>query len=136
MLSRELKSITQNLNILYVEDEEDTRIQITEILRMFFKNVIVADNGREGLAQFKKFPIDLTLTDLTMPVMDGIEMLKEIFIINPYAKTILMTAHNSGEILLIDENLHSTNILYKPIDFNKTLQLFYDVCQETIKTNT
>lgn len=135
MLSRELKSVAQNLNILYVEDEEDTRIQLTEILRMFFKNVVVAENGKEGVEKFKSFPVDLTISDLTMPVMDGIEMLKEIFILNPDAKTIVMTAHNSGEALLEKENLHSTDILYKPIEIHKTLQLLYDVCQGIIKSN-
>jgi CheY-like chemotaxis protein len=136
MLLRELKAVAQNLSILYVEDEEDTRLQIADILRMFFKNVIVAENGKEGVEKFKTFPVDLTLSDLTMPVMDGIEMLKEILKHSPNAKAIVMTAHNTGEKLLKNENLHTTDILYKPIDINKTLQLLYDTCQRIIKTNT
>lgn len=135
MLSRELKSVAKNLNVLYVEDEEDTRIQVADILRMFFKNVIVAENGKEGIEKFKTFPVDLTLSDLTMPVMDGIEMLKEIFLIKPDAKTIVMTAHNTGEALLEKEHLYSTDILYKPIDIHKTLQLLYDVCRGIIKSD-
>ena len=133
MLSRELRAIAQNLNVLYVEDEEDTRIQIADILRMFFKNVIVAENGKEGVEKFKAFPVDLTLSDLTMPVMDGVEMLKEILALNPNTKTIVMTAHNTGDKLLENEHLYSTDILYKPIDINKTLQLLYDTCQEIVK---
>jgi DNA-binding NtrC family response regulator len=135
MLSRELKSIAQNLSVLYVEDEEDTRAQLTEILSMFFKNVVVAENGKEGVEKFKSNPVDLTLSDLTMPVMDGIEMLKEIFLIKPDAKTIVMTAHNTGEALLEKEHLYSTDILYKPIDIHKTLQLLYDVCRGIIKSD-
>lgn len=135
MLSRELKSIAQNLSVLYVEDEEDTRVQIADLLRMFFKTVIVAENGKEGIEKYKTFPVDLTLSDLTMPVMDGVEMLKEIFTLNPDAKAIVMTAHNMGEKLLEDENLTSTEILYKPIDMTKTLQLLYDTCQRVITAN-
>jgi CheY-like chemotaxis protein len=133
MLSQELKSIAHNLNVLYVEDEEDTRLQVTEILRMFFNNVIVAENGKVGIERYKAFPVDLILSDLTMPVMDGIEMLNKIFELNPHAKAIIMTAHNNGETLLENEIFPATSILYKPIDINKTLQLLYDACQDINK---
>jgi CheY-like chemotaxis protein len=135
MLSQELKSIAQNLSVLYVEDEEDTRLQIAEILRIFFNNVIVAENGKEGIEKFKTFHVDLTLSDLTMPVMDGIEMLKTISELNPNAKSIIMTAHNIGEKVLENDIFLTTDILYKPIDINKTLQLLYDTCQRINKAN-
>lgn len=133
MLSKELKSVANTLSILYVEDEEDTRVQIAEILRMFFKNVVVAANGIEGLNIFSAHSIDLTLSDVTMPVMDGITMVKNILDIRPDAKIILMTAHNSGEAQLDKHNLNITGNIHKPIELSKTLQLLYDVCSDMIK---
>lgn len=133
MLSKELKSVANTLSILYVEDEEDTRVQIAEILRMFFKNVVVAANGIEGLNIFSAHSIDLTLSDVTMPVMDGITMVKNILDIRPDAKIILMTAHNSGDAQLDKHNLNITGNLHKPIEISKTLQLLYDVCSDIIK---
>ncbi|MDP2850592.1 MAG: response regulator [Sulfuricurvum sp.] len=133
MLSKELKSVANTLSILYVEDEEDTRVQIAEILRMFFKNVVVAANGIEGLNIFSAHSIDLTLSDVTMPVMDGITMVKNILDIRPDAKIILMTAHNLGEAQLDKHNLNITGNIHKPIELSKTLQLLYDVCSDIIK---
>jgi DNA-binding NtrC family response regulator len=133
MLSHELKTVAKDLSVLYVEDEEDTRIQISEILRMFFKTVIVAVNGKEGIEKFHTSNVDLILSDVTMPVMDGIELIKNVISLNPNTKTIVMTAHDTGLTLLEKENLHTTDILYKPIDIDSTLQLLYDVCQRIIK---
>ncbi|OHD99137.1 MAG: hypothetical protein A2552_04040, partial [Sulfuricurvum sp. RIFOXYD2_FULL_44_160] len=99
MLSKELKSVASTLSILYVEDEEDTRTQISEILRMFFKKVVTAQNGKEALEIFMNTPIDLILSDISMPVMDGITLVKKILAINPKAKIIIMTAHNTDEAL-------------------------------------
>ncbi|DAB38117.1 MAG TPA: response regulator [Sulfuricurvum kujiense] len=133
MLSKELKSVASTLSILYVEDEEDTRTQISEILRMFFKKVVTAQNGKEALEIFMNTPIDLILSDISMPVMDGITLVKKILAINPKAKIIIMTAHNTDEALLEKDNLKVVGILQKPIHINKTLQLLSSVCSDIIQ---
>lgn len=133
MLSKELKSVASTLSILYVEDEEDTRTQISEILRMFFKKVIVAQNGKEGVEIFMNTPIDLILTDVSMPVMDGITLVKKILAIKSNAKIIIMTAHNTDETLLEKDNLKVAGILQKPIHINKTLRILSGVCNEIIQ---
>lgn len=133
MLSKELKSVASTLSILYVEDEEDTRIQMNEILRMFFKKVVMEQNGKEALESFMNHPIDLILSDISMPIMDGITMCKKIQAINPNVKIIIMTAHNTDEALLEKDNLKVAGILQKPIHINKTLQLLSGVCSDIIK---
>jgi|SRR3989339_1897559 len=133
MLSKQLKSVASTLCVLYAEDEEDTRIQISAILRMFFKKVVVVQNGKEALDNFKNIPIDLILSDITMPVMDGITMVKEILAIKPTANIIIMTAHNTDEAFLERDNLKVAGILHKPIDINKTLRLLHGVCSDIIK---
>lgn len=133
MLSKELKSVASTLSILYVEDEEDTRIQISEILRMFFRKVVVTQNGKEALEIFMNIPFDLILSDISMPVMDGITLVKKILAIKPNAKIIIMTAHNTDEALLEKDKLKVAGILQKPIHINKTLQLLYRVCSDIVK---
>jgi CheY-like chemotaxis protein len=133
MLSKELKSVASTLSILYVEDEEDTRTQISEILRMFFKKVVTAQNGKEALEIFMNTPIDLILSDISMPVMDGITLVKKILAINPKAKIIIMTAYNTDEALLESDNLKVAGTLQKPIHINKTLQLLSGVCSDIIQ---
>lgn len=133
MLSKELKSVASTLSILYVEDEEDTRTQISEILRMFFKKVVTAQNGKEALEIYRKTPIDLILSDISMPVMDGITLVKNILAIDPKAKIIIMTAYNTDEALLENDNLKVVGILQKPIHINKTLKLLSGVCSDIIQ---
>ena len=68
-----------------------------------------------------------------MPVMDGITLVKKILAINPKAKIIIMTAHNTDEALLEKDNLKVVGILQKPIHINKTLQLLSSVCSDIIQ---
>lgn len=133
MLSKELKSVASTLSILYVEDEEDTRTQISEILRMFFKKVVTAQNGKEALEIYRNTPVDLILSDISMPVMDGITLVKNILAIDPKAKIIIMTAYNTDEALLESDNLKVVGILQKPIHINKTLKLLSGVCSDIIQ---
>lgn len=82
--------------ILVVDDDRGVREFLEIMLTREGYDVSCADSGREGMALFKKQPFDLVLTDLKMPRMDGIDLLKEIKNISPDACVILITAHASG----------------------------------------
>ena len=64
----------KNLTILIVEDDNKIKSSIARALEGLFKGVILAKNGDEGLKKFKKYNPDLVLTDIVMPIMDGLEM--------------------------------------------------------------
>jgi len=64
-------------NILIVEDEKPLKLALSKKLRLNGFKVFEAGNGEEGLQMLAKNKIDLILLDIIMPVMDGIEMLKE-----------------------------------------------------------
>jgi YesN/AraC family two-component response regulator len=91
-LIKDLRAKTEELSVLYVEDEEEIRKEVTLFLNKFFKKVLVASNGKDGLELFKEEPVDLVITDIKMPVMDGIGMLSEIKSLKPDMKTLLFTA--------------------------------------------
>ncbi len=64
--------------ILIVEDEEDIRDMLVETLSRLNYETVIAENGQIGLEQFERHSVSLVITDIRMPVMDGVDMLKVI----------------------------------------------------------
>jgi len=126
-ISEELKKLAADLTVLYVEDEDDTRSQISQILQLFFKRVVIGTNGEDALQKYEKNHIDLVMTDLTMPKMDGLSMVKKIRSINHNQHVIILTAHNSSENLMETIDLQLDGFLLKPIKMDKMLELLYKV---------
>ncbi|MFA5393187.1 MAG: response regulator [Candidatus Ratteibacteria bacterium] len=108
--------------ILVIDDEIGPR----ESLRILFKDnydVLVANNGEEGIQTIKKNPPDLTILDLKMPGMDGIEVLQKIKAIDPKAKVIILTGYGSPEVAQQAQRLGVTLYLNKPFDIFEIRQL-------------
>lgn len=70
--------LLKELTVLYVEDEDMMRESVVMLLKRRFKDVLVACNGAEALDIFKSNKVDVIITDLQMPVMDGMELAKHI----------------------------------------------------------
>jgi diguanylate cyclase (GGDEF)-like protein len=118
-------SILKNITILYAEDEAALREITLNILRGFTKKQFVAQNGSEGLELFKQneSEIDLIITDVNMPIMNGLEMIREIKGINPNIPIIVATAFSNTEYLLEAIDIGVDKYVLKPIDMKKLLQL-------------
>lgn len=67
-----------NKTILYVEDEFIIRLDVKKILSTVYNNVLLASDGEEGYDIYKNNKIDVLITDISMPKMDGIELVKKI----------------------------------------------------------
>lgn len=120
-----VSDIFKNLTILIVEDENDTRLLMEQILLDEFAKVITAQNGSEGLKKFKKFSPDIVLTDIAMPIVDGLDMTREIKKISKDTPIIALSAHSEKEKLLKAIDVGINKYIMKPIDvdeFLKTLQ--------------
>ncbi len=110
-----LKEFSANLSVLYVEDDPVGAAIIRMMLEPFFANVYAANDGQEGLRQFNLHKPDLIITDLMMPLMDGIEMMREIRKCDQKTPVILMTASLEHVHLVEAINLRVSKFLAKPI---------------------
>src|SRR3972149_5338920 len=82
-------------NILVVDDEKGQRDILKKILANQGYEVLTSPNAADGLRLFKENEIDVVLTDLKMPGMDGLEFLKGIIKESPHATVVIMTAHGT-----------------------------------------
>jgi YesN/AraC family two-component response regulator len=113
------------LSILLVEDDVTSRDLLAGMLALKFPQVsfLTADNGRSGLESFKKHAPALVITDINMPVLDGLGMAAEIKAIDPGAKLIALTAFSDKAML---ESSRAVGIgidryILKPVDYRKLL---------------
>ncbi|NOR71163.1 MAG: EAL domain-containing protein [Methylomarinum sp.] len=82
----------RSLSILYVEDEDEVRDQLMAYLKRHCRKVYTAANGKKGLEAYKKHKPDIVVTDILMPIMDGLIMSEKIQAINPRSPIIIITA--------------------------------------------
>jgi signal transduction histidine kinase len=115
----DLKQELKRMTILYVEDEEMTRMTFERSLKRMFGKIFQAENGRIGLDIFKKEPIDVILTDVNMPEMNGLEMSKAIKEINPRVPIVISSAYNDSSFLMQAIDIGIDHYITKPVDMKK-----------------
>jgi two-component system, sporulation sensor kinase A len=115
----------KKINILYVEDEEILLTTIQQSLQPIFHSIIIASNGSEGLELFLKNQntIDIIITDINMPYMNGLEMCEAIREINKTIPIIITTAFNDIDFLHKAIELNVAHFVLKPIMIPKLLQV-------------
>ncbi len=118
----EKKRKVLDVAVLYVEDDEDTRNGIAEFLNLYVSKVHVASNGQEGFDFYKKYHPDIIITDIKMPVKNGLEMIKQIKAINNEVSFIIVTAYNEIQFLLDSIELGINHFILKPVDEKKLIQ--------------
>jgi len=115
----DLKKELKRISILYVEDEEMTRKTFERTLNRMFGKIYGAENGKIGLEIFKNEHIDLVLTDVNMPEMNGLEMSKEIKKINKRVPIIISSAYNDSNFLMQAIDIGIDHYITKPVDMRK-----------------
>ncbi|MGB5917890.1 response regulator [Arcobacter sp.] len=115
----------KKLRFLFVEDEKDLLDIIAETLKKLEVNFLLAKNGQEGLDVLKEHSseVDIVVTDISMPVMNGLEMIKEAKILYPHLEIIIMTAHTEAKYKIEAESYGVKDYLLKPFDFIKFIEL-------------
>lgn len=131
---RNYLEVLNKLTILYIEDEEPVRKEMAKLLSYVFKDIISAVDGLDGINKFKenKDNIDIILSDISMPKLNGVEMMKEIKKINNTIPTVFLTAHDEKDYLLESINMQITQYIIKPIDGNDLLDKIYTAYLPTL----
>ena len=90
-IMKDVVKVCKTLTLLYVEDDEQARASTLKMLDNFFDKIVVAVDGQDGVNKFLQNSIDIIITDINMPNLNGIEMLKQI---KGNIPTIVLSAHN------------------------------------------
>jgi len=122
---------SKNLKLLYVEDDPDTRNMTSMILNMFFDDIVLGVDGQDGLEKFKSNKIDLIITDINMPNLDGLGMCKEIREIDEDIPIIVISAHNEYSFFLDSIHLGINGYLLKPMDIDQLSMVLSKVVQRS-----
>jgi signal transduction histidine kinase len=130
----ELLEKTKDLHILYIEDNKEVRESTLDLLKVFFSDITTAANGEEGLKYYMEYYkkhnacYDIVLTDIHMPKMDGIEMIRHIKKIYDRQNIIIFSAHNKSDYLVKLIDLEVNNFILKPV----TLEQFQKVVSNVV----
>ncbi|EAI5815544.1 response regulator transcription factor [Campylobacter jejuni] len=125
----------KELIILVVEDEVKARESLINVLSERFSKVIGAQNGDEGLKKFKKFKPDLVITDIAMPIMDGLDMAREIKEISDDVPIVVLSAYSEKERLLRSIDIGIDKYLIKPVDIEELFKVLDCLVGEKIEAN-
>jgi diguanylate cyclase (GGDEF)-like protein len=117
-------STLKDTTILYIEDENDIKDATSEILNKFVNRILLASDGKEGLEIFKNNSdiIDIVITDINMPKMDGLEMSREIKQINNNIPIIVTSAYSDTNYMLDSIEIGIDKYVLKPIDIEQLIK--------------
>jgi len=118
-------TLLKNVTILYVEDDDKTREQVSEILKLYSDDVITASNGLEAMEIYNSFDVQLIITDIEMPKLNGIDFIKKVRDKDIQTPIIVTTAYATTSYLLPCANLNIQGYMVKP--------LLYKTFQETLE---
>ncbi|PLY04335.1 MAG: hypothetical protein C0625_16785 [Arcobacter sp.] len=130
---KDLKDISADYTILYVEDDKDIANTLINYLSKFFKEVVYAKNGEEGLELYKQQSFDIVISDINMPKMSGLEMAEEIKNINNEQNIIIISAYSDIQNFLTSIKIGIDGYIMKPVDYNDINNLLFKTVKK-IKT--
>jgi PAS domain S-box-containing protein len=124
---------TSKLNLLYVEDNDEARETSMFIFEEFFKKITIAVDGEDGFEKFKNEPdIDIIITDINMPHLNGLEMIEKIRDIDANIPVLILSAYNEINFFMDSIKLDVEGYLLKPIEMNQLLSTLNKVVQKII----
>jgi DNA-binding NtrC family response regulator len=106
--------MTEKVTILVIDDEPIVADALTVVLSDSGYEVAIAATGRDGLDKISKQKFDVTITDLRLPDMSGLDVLSDIREKDPSSLIIVITAHSSPEIVAESVKRGAIDVLSKP----------------------
>lgn len=128
-------SIFKRLSILFVEDNAIMRKEVGDMLRIFFKDVFIAENGESAFYYYEDEKPSIVLSDIKMPVMDGITLAKKIRQKDFETPIVLLSSYSDQNTLLSSLNTGVTGYLIKPLNLSDMLSLFTKLSKQITLKN-
>ena len=116
------------IKLLYVEDDLAIQEEMAEILAFDYPDLIVASDGEEALQYYKENLIDIIISDVHMPKMDGLCLAEKVMAINPDAVIILMTALDEADFIEQSQQLGAQFYVNKPIVLAQLEEVLKQAC--------
>ena len=123
-------------SVLVIDDEPDMQLALTHSLKKKGCHVQCADNGAEGLKKFKSQAFGLVITDMRMPEMSGMQVLKGIRKVSPQIPVIVMTAHGSVNNAVTAMQAGATDYLQKPFSLETLSASIQKVCNDRAESTS
>ncbi|RXJ86286.1 response regulator transcription factor [Arcobacter sp. CECT 8985] len=125
-----LKNKYKKLKILYIEDEQNIRVNAVSYLKRLFDEVYEAKDAFEGLEKIEKYSPHLVISDIKMPKLSGLEMIRKVRRNNKNIQFIVLTAFTDKNYLLDAIDLHLVKYLTKPIKHEIIFPLLIQCAKE------
>lgn len=126
----------KNIKILYIDDEDFIRSNAVEYLEFYCDNVYQAKDGIEGIAVYEKYKPDIIITDIKMPKLNGLDMVKQIRKKDKTTRIIVATAFLETSYLLQAVELGLVKYLTKPITEEKLLPVLKSCVLDIIENKS
>ncbi|MGD9143299.1 MAG: response regulator [Dehalococcoidia bacterium] len=122
--------MTDELAILVVDDNEDLLETFSLILKRRGFHVETAGDGAAAVNRYKERDFDVTLMDIVMPEMNGVEAFRKIRELDPDASVILMTAYSEEELIQIAKKEGAHQVINKPIRIDQLIDMIKEAATE------
>ena len=130
MKLKDLSSITSNLSVLYVEDDITLREQNSEFFKQLFKSVKIASDGEEAIKLYEKNSFDIIITDINIPKINGLTMIKTIQQKDKNQRFLITTVYKEEELKEQLKELNLKHFLTKPIATKKLLKKIENIVND------
>ncbi len=117
------------LKVLFVEDDSITRLEVAKFLENKVEKLTVAQNGQEGLRLYEQDPSDVVITDIRMPIMNGLDMVRAMKGFKKPKSIIVTTAYNETDLLIECIDVGVNKFLLKPLVLHKLEAILRDIAK-------
>jgi len=128
---QDILEYSKDLNVLYAEDDSQLLQETSEALEDFFATAQTAENGLVALQKYKEYYeenseyYDILITDINMPLMNGVDLIKEVHKINIDQSVIVISAYNDSSRLIELINIGITHFIMKPLSPTQLMSVLY-----------
>ncbi|MUK90740.1 response regulator [Ornithinibacillus sp. L9] len=123
--------------ILIVDDAKFMRVTLTNIFEKGNHEIVgEAEDGRKAVQLYKQFQPDLVTMDITMPVMNGIDAIKEIMEFNPNAQILVCSAMGQQKVVVEAIEMGAKDFIVKPFDEQRVLETVNRILQNNSDLST